>query len=279
MINFTSRACGEATPPPWVENPYGLISLGEIMKRFNAHKFVRLSVALGGLVRTREDKKVAEDGFRALMSATLPIFEKECVALGLTTSAKTLGRMVALSSADEPTYGEFGELSKELWGRLADETEETLFLCVEPSDAAYYNEANLFGPTVVDLFPSAAYDIEEAGKCIALARGTACVFHLMRVTEAGLMAIAQRIGLKDVKPSWKVVIDAINKDLKNEAKYKPTEMKSEQELLSHIAAQMHAVKIAWRNDVMHLEDKYTEEEALGIFNATKGLMIYLAENL
>ena len=41
----------------------------------------------------------------------------------------------------------------------------------------------LFGNFVEDHFPSASPEISEAGKCFALARYSATVFHLMRVLE------------------------------------------------------------------------------------------------
>ena len=42
---------------------------------------------------------------------------------------------------------------------------------------------------------------------------------------------------------------------------------------------MHAVNQAWRQRVAHLDRKYTEEEALRIWSATKVLMEHLAEKL
>lgn len=42
---------------------------------------------------------------------------------------------------------------------------------------------------------------------------------------------------------------------------------------------MHAVNQAWRQQVAHMDKKYTEEEAQRIWEATKGLMQHLATNL
>ena len=44
---------------------------------------------------------------------------------------------------------------------------------------------------VNDKFPSAAFDIDEAGKCLAIGRSTAAVFHLMRALETAIRAVHQ----------------------------------------------------------------------------------------
>ena len=57
-------------------------------------------------------------------------------------------------------------------------------------------------------FPSSKYDSGQAMGCYALDLNTACVFHLMRVTEVGLRALARRMGVKLPKskqvawPQW-----------------------------------------------------------------------------
>jgi hypothetical protein len=71
--------------------------------------------------------------------------------------------------------------------------ETCLFL--SRSDLAYYKpDEPLFGSDVLTKFGSATNDdIEEAGKCLALGRGTATVFHLMRVLESAAQSIASKI--------------------------------------------------------------------------------------
>jgi DNA topoisomerase IA len=42
---------------------------------------------------------------------------------------------------------------------------------------------------------------------------------------------------------------------------------------------MDAVKDAWRNATMHVENKYTEEEARRIYDAVRGFMMKLASRM
>jgi hypothetical protein len=58
-----------------------------------------------------------------------------------------------------------------------------------------------FGVRVVEAFPSAYMDIVEAGRCLALNRNNAAVYHLMQVAEVGLRVLAwdRRVEVKRKK--------------------------------------------------------------------------------
>jgi hypothetical protein len=69
-----------------------------------------------------------------------------------------------------------------------------------PPDAQYYGNAllqdarppePLFSESAVKAFPSAYMDIVEAGRCLALNRNNAAIYHLMQVAEIGLRALAR----------------------------------------------------------------------------------------
>ena len=72
--------------------------------------------------------------------------------------------------------------------------------------AAFQRSLTLFGTEVAARFPRAIVDIEEAGKCFALGRFTACVFHLMRVVEAGLAAISRSLNIVKHSPTWEAYL-------------------------------------------------------------------------
>ena len=71
-----------------------------------------------------------------------------------------------------------------LISRVQDELQIRHFFHLSQSDVRFYIDIEPFGPEVVTKFPKAVEDICEAGKCIALQRPTACVFHLMRVAQS-----------------------------------------------------------------------------------------------
>jgi hypothetical protein len=69
------------------------------------------------------------------------------------------------------------------------ELESILCLRIAPEKVKFYQETKGFGENVANRFPSAAFDIEEAGKCYACNRNTACVMHLARAVEVGLKSV------------------------------------------------------------------------------------------
>ena len=70
------------------------------------------------------------------------------------------------------------------------ELKDHAYVHVDPERAPTCFKRNLFGTDVGKAFPKARYDIQEAGKCFAVGANTAAVFHLMRVAEFGLRALA-----------------------------------------------------------------------------------------
>ena len=124
-------------------------------------------------------------------------------------------------------------------------------------------------PLVGERFPDAIDDMNEAAKCFAFERPTACIFHLMRVTEYGINEIADFLLMEDHSPTWEPIIRKIDAELKLD--YKDRKFKGNQDVLANMSTHLHAVKVAWRNKTMHVEKE--------IYDATCGLMRYLAENL
>jgi len=156
--------------------------------------------------------------------------------------------------------------------------ENHLFFAITPGEAALYKQDEpLFGQEVQDSFPSAAFDIAEAGKCVALSRGTACVMHLGRVVEVGLRVLADTLALP-TRPDWGRHLTDIEKELTN--RYKAAGARSPDELFySEAAAQIGHIKTAWRNPTMHVDKTYTEEQAKGILQAIRSFMQHLATKL
>src|SRR5690606_2199938 len=67
---------------------------------------------------------------------------------------------------------------------------------VPPEKAKFFESDELFGTEVATAFPSARQDIKDAGNCLALDLNTAAVFHLMRVMEVGVKAMARHLKVR-----------------------------------------------------------------------------------
>ena len=104
-------------------------------------------------------------------------------------------------------------LIMELQNRITDELQLQTVLMIPFNRQEYYKHPlPLFGKEVHDAFPTAAFDIDEAGKCLAVGRATACVFHLQRAVEVGLKVLAVSLGQPFDRNSW----DAHMKDVERE---------------------------------------------------------------
>ncbi len=143
---------------------------------------------------------------------------------------------------------------------------------VPPERAAYYDQPELFGKEVNAKFPDIQFDVVEAGNCYAAGRGTAVVFHLMRIMETGVQAFGTKLKVKLAgEKNWQNILDEVNKAIKalNPKDRGTVEM-------SQASANLYAVKLAWRNEVMHPKDTYTLEEADNLIRQVRIFMGKLA---
>ena len=178
------------------------------------------------------------------------------------------------------TFREMKDLCVELRSRIKDEFVGTRVMWID--QAQYFERDDLFGEQVAQHFTEASIDIAEAGKCYAVGRYTACVYHAMRVAEHGLKAIAKRVDFPippDGRLIWERVLAYIDAELKKSYLDRKDVFKGDMDWLADVSAQMHAVNVAWRRRVAHIERTYTPDQAERIFNATKGLMQHLSEKL
>ena len=144
-------------------------------------------------------------------------------------------------------------------------------------------DPHIFGNSVGVAFPSAMFDIAESGACLALDRGSACVFHLMRALEIGLSVLGSKFGVSLAHTNWAPAIEEIENKIremhKDPAWKSLPDCKQQQEFYAQAASHFGILKDAWRNYTMHVRGKYTEEEAESIFENVKGFLQKLAERL
>lgn len=212
-----------------------------------------------------------------LKALDLPVSVKEFEKFNIWMN-RTMREIAAISPI-EKQKAEFFKIEPEVKTKLLQlcsvvhsELESRQFFHISPKDAAYYDQKELFGLAVNSRFPTIQYDMVEAANCFALGRGTACVFHLMRIMEVGVQEFGTALGVAFVSDkNWQNILDEINKAIKALPSKDPKTV-----AMSAAAANLYAVKLAWRNEVMHPNDTYTLEEAESLIRLVKLFMEHLA---
>jgi hypothetical protein len=258
------------------------VRLGEYVKTTHLHILLDIVNGLHNLAAWAandptymEDSLTKEDHDTA--EACLAEVRSVCEEFGFKALVREVERGQIWVASDAASYKLLKDFAENLKVRIRDEFEDVLFLWIEEKDS--YQKDDLFGSEVGEQFKDASFDIKEAGTCFALGRYTACVYHLMRVTESGLRVIGKRVGYSDERPVWEAVLKYIDAELRRNYNEMSALFKGDVEFISGISAQMHAVNLAWRRRVAHIERTYSEEEARRIFDSTRNLMQHIASKL
>jgi hypothetical protein len=262
------------------------------MKEFRAHALFgdgRRIESLASLLRSFE--KPAAQMNQKRCKAFINIFKRigqGCEHLDLPASKESCDEIISLcSKADEghlPKAGDIQSLFTELNKRIEVELKAHTYLCVPKEQSDFYKNPLKDWQTTIAAFPKATHDIEEASKCLALRRNTACVFHLMRVMGAGVTALGKSLNEPTLNAShnltWDNVLRRCAKELEKPFKEMSPLWQSDTQFYATATTKLFAVKDAWRNPNAHeVGDKYTDEEAEDIYRTVRSFMRHLATKL
>lgn len=140
---------------------------------------------------------------------------------------------------------------------------------------------------IMKAFPLVKSEALAATDCYALQHNTASVFHIMRVAEYGLRALARerKIGLPKKKPvdwaTWQEVISQLTKEA-NKIGEKASAGAAKDNALSFYSgaiSDLNAFKDEYRNQVMHLRKEYDEHQALRALVKVHAFMERLSEKV
>jgi hypothetical protein len=252
------------------------------MLRFFADDFITIVDSLASMEAGYEEYP-KDIGDIASLQRSLERIEVACNAIHLTVSCVRLRRLLkmlksGMYASNVTIRGDFIKELRGLRGRIKDELSERYFLFVYPEKIQFLEDKQPFGPQVIEQFPNATFDIEEASKCLALSRATASVFHLMRVMEEGLKLLAKLLGIP-YAPSWESYIRQISENISQKHRKKGIRWKKDEPFFKEVLGNLESIKIAWRNPTMHIVRRYDDEEAEQIFIAVRLFMQRLAGRL
>jgi len=294
----------------WEDNLYGPLGLGDMLQ-FYAGPFVDLLNRLAVLSEILKldpgrwaFKRDSLDWCKESIEALLVGVER----MGLASSIAQTRRVLALWDSGPPPAGalpqDVRDNIEDLTRRIRDDLNERIFYCVLPDKAPFIvrnppsqssslgslrlrTAAEYFGDRVAKRFQPIEADLYSACQCLVYECGGACLFHLLRATEIAVPRIAKLCDIKDPKPSWGSVLDKAEKyTQRTEYKDLPDLIKPHVDFLRDIVADMRSMQRAWRNKIIHVEDRLivgagevTVQAASEMLTATSVFLRRLSEGL
>lgn len=280
------------------ENPIGLVSLWDIVRLFN----------IGGLAESLQWishwEKISEARVNELageeiltqrfVDEVLMPFISRChqqfSELRLVNSSARLNGQFStkLCLMGRPTWRTLHTELEFLRDTLHQEFQGSFFSLVhaDKKHALEHLDDSALWPMVWGKISAAEEDIRESVYCYVLDRNTACVFHLMRVAEHCLRALARklRVSLKDRGKGqplefaeWNKVITGCKNRIDAASKL-PQGPKRAQKLERFSDAADHCLfmKDLFRNNVSHARKPYNDKEAMAIMSRVREFAIFTA---
>jgi hypothetical protein len=186
--------------------------------------------------------------------------------------------LAEVSCTGEILWKEFFALSRAISQELA----ERKLVFISPEKVQFLEQEALFGDEVNEAFPSAKAEIKDAGNCLAAELPNAAVFHLMRVAELGLRALAKSVKAKPPVQiefaTWGQVLAAVEREL-DDLKGKTVAKDRKAQFYSGLILEIRAFSHLWRNPVMHARSRYDDQQAQSAFNHVRAFMKKLSERV
>jgi hypothetical protein len=269
--------------------PGRLWSLWDMLEKYGLHftaSTVALSEAKWLCIMVSENPTLSTKLTRERVIKTLghglQLIKTACILSDMIDVLPELDRLwnlVLPESSDAPLAPLSGlaQAVNHLVSRIQDSLRSEFFFHLNQGDVQFYVLTHPFGQPVSERFPKAIEDISEAGKCLALQRPTACVFHLMRVLELGVQSLGKKLKVAiDVQnETWHQIILHVNNKIIG-LPSKTAKQKQKKSAMAEAASHLQSVRLAWRNEVMHPKQTYTRDEAFDLFNASRIFMNSLA---
>jgi hypothetical protein len=239
----------------------------------------------GSMDTVFHENTALSDADRTFVRGRLKLLPDHLRTLGAEVSLVCVADAENLINKSWAKWGTAKDACDDILKTLERELSLKIIIALQPQEAEYFApKTPLFGTDYADKFKDrGAFELDEAAKCLALSRPTAAVFHLMRILEVGINAMAASLGIPDpVKPAernWAVILRNIKTGIDQKWPNSADQMAGDGLLFEALYASLDAVKNPWRNETMHVSGKYTDDEAKHIFIAVGGFMRKLAARM
>jgi CYTH domain-containing protein len=296
MVAMGDRLSGGETALPvclFSENSNRLVSLLDIVKTFHAATFgmhieqlANIEGAAGERVNTGNGGAVDEDLAGTLKRRAEDI-NNFCESVGFSDTALSAAFLCNGTGKPDPlNVSHVQSEASHLRESLLREAFFRKFVLIESNKASYVDNEKLLGEAVYEAFSSARFDIKEAGNCFAVECWTAAVFHLMRVAEHGLRALARDRRIRLPKKAeitlatWEDLIRQLEDAESAIQKYPKTLAREAQLRFYHgVMMELRALKNKFRNPAMHTRGAYDVHDASSALGHVSKLMQTLSRRI
>jgi hypothetical protein len=272
----------------------GVVSLLDMLE-FSARDYIQTTYQIGLLLGKLQEKN---PGFRTFGEDMERLF-KGLRHLGLTTTREHFDAMMQEILQANPgkiwvdANGQFqmaDDISLDV-PRICHHFEAayvslrtelgTVLLRAVPLDKRKYCDAEWLTQTpLFTRFPEMVDEFQKAGRCFAYGENTACVFHLMRVTDSCLRKVSESLEIQYDSRNWHGIGETITRNMEQRYQLKTDEWKKSEQFYAEILTDIQAIGRAHRNPVLHeLEMKYDEREALIMLTVIEGFATHVAQKL
>jgi len=166
-----------------------------------------------------------------------------------------------------------------IYKTLKAELGSILLRAIPREKSRYCNPAWLNDATELHEF-NMVDEFQKAGRCFAYGENTACIFHLMRITDFCLRAVAKSINAGYDARTWQEIGRKINEKMEQKYQIKSDDWKQKEPFYAEMLTDLQAISRGHRNAALHeLEKKYDEREALYMLTVIESFARHVAKNV
>jgi len=283
---------------PW-QDFYGVVSLLAVLE-FAAKDFLEVSQRIGLVLG--EMKKPSQTDPNVLGNSLSSLL-KQCTNLGLKVTQGQIEAFILEMGRQSPgtiklskdasgdivgvevsSHGldseRIGFHLETIYTTLRAEIGSHTFKAISPEKDWRCNPKWLEDSLISKKFEEAWKEFQSAGRCYAYGENTACIFHLMRITDFCLRKVADSLGISYDSHNWHGIGDKITKEMEKKYQTKTDEWKQKEPFYAEILTDINAIGRGHRNPALHeLEKQYDEREANYMLTVIEGFATHVATRL
>lgn len=271
--------------------PFSILPLGEFMKKIHISNYFNIGSTLEMFIEMGEKHKddAFTDGDKNLLISEMNKVHQMMLKVGLNHTANLIKNFITRIEMGHLGWREASALFVSFFACANSEMPQIFVGYIPAHLARYWKKKQAFGAIVPKAFPSTRKDIDAAGNCLAVEHFNACVFHLMRVVERGLLALAKERGIRKIGKSpipiewqeWGKIIRAIRAkaDAIDSGTHRGPGKDAALEFYHGASGELEAFKDEYRNYISHGRKDYGYDQAVDVYHRVYGFMRRLSTRL